>query len=174
MKKIALVLVVILTALGSQSQPSLDKITRKYFRVNPLDRPFSTFLNQVLNDTSFIIDVIERRTDSNLFYLRGHYKNFSPYLFKTNQVQFSITEFMVLDEATQQPRDTVISFNMTATTLPFDVKKQRADVREEYQRFNRKNSKYFLQKNEIQTGSPDQLKVKQLNTLPHTRCTCPY
>ena len=125
-------------------QPTLEKVVGKYFRVNPLDRPFNVFMNQVIKDTAFSIITLQKRSDTSLFYLRGVYKNFSPFTFKTQLVQFILSDYLVINDSSKQPIDTLISFQLTATTVPTAGKAQYVQVQNEYKVFNRKYRKAFL------------------------------
>ncbi len=144
MKKILCSFILLFSLATASSQPTLEKIVGKYFRVNPLDRPFNVFMNQVLKDTAFSIINLQKRTDTSLFYLRGIYKNFSPFTFKTELVQFIISDYLVIDDSTKQPIDTLISFSLTATTMPAAGKAQYDQVQNEYKVFNRKYRKSFM------------------------------
>ena len=124
MKTIFCFLILLNSLLSVSSQPTLEKVAGKYFRVNPLDRPFNVFMNQVIQDTAFSIITLQKRTDTSLFYLRGIYKNFSPFSFRTQLVQFIITDYLLVDDSTNKPVDTLISFRLTATTMPDAGKEQ--------------------------------------------------
>lgn len=145
-------------------QPALEKVVGKYFRVNPLDRPLNVFLNQVIKDTAFSITSLQKRTDTSLFYLRGIYKNFNPFTFRTQLVQFIIADYLLVDDSTNQPVDTLISFRLTATTMPDAGKEQYNQVQNEYRVFNRKYRKSFMLNDEkTQLATDNKTIVGQLN-----------
>lgn len=156
-------------------QPTLDKVVGKYFRVNPLDRPFNIFMDQVIKDTAFSIITLQKRTDSSLFYLRGIYKNFSPFTFKTQLVQFIITDYLLVDDSTNKPIDTLISFRLTATTLPVYGKEQHGQVLNEYKAFNKKYRRAFLLNDEKKILAQDNSTLGQVNDFyAHTPFYIPY
>ena len=155
MKTIFCFLILLFSLLSVSSQPTLEKVAGKYFRVNPLDRPFNVFMNQVIQDTAFSIITLQKRTDTSLFYLRGIYKNFSPFSFRTQLVQFIITDYLLVDDSTNKPVDTLISFRLTATTIPDAGKEQYEQVQNEYKIFNRKYRKFFMLNDEKTHLAPD-------------------
>jgi hypothetical protein len=155
MKTILCFFILMFSLTKLSSQPTLDKVVGKYFRVNPLDRPFNVFMNQVIKDSAFSIITLQKRTDTSLFYLRGIYKNFNPFTFRTQIVQFIIADYLVVDDSTNQPVDTLISFRLTATTTPDAGKDQYKQVQNEYKVFNRKYRESFILNDEKTQLAPD-------------------
>src|SRR5690606_34762955 len=144
MRNVISLVVLLCSFTSADTQPTLDKVIDKYFRVNPLNRPFHLFLSQVINDTAFTIARLEKRTDTSLFYMQGNYKNFNPFSFKTQVVQLIIADYIVKDDSSQKNIDTLITCRISATTLPAAGKYQKEQVRNEYKVFTRKNQRLFI------------------------------
>ncbi len=145
MKIIFILLLLLTVSLHSFGQASTYKAAAKYFRVNPLDRKFSVFLNQVMTDTVFVTDEIKKRTDSSLFYLRGHYNNFNPFLFKAAIVQLTLSEVGMQIDTVKV--DTVIICQITAVTSGNSTASQAAEAKTQYEFFKRKYGKDYLTSN---------------------------
>ena len=160
MRNVISLVVLLCSFTSADTQPTLDKVIDKYFRVNPLNRPFHLFLSQVINDTAFTIARLEKRTDTSLFYMQGNYKNFNPFSFKTQVVQLIIADYIVKDDSSQKNIDTLITCRISATTLPAAGKYQKEQVRNEYKVFTRKNQRLFIYKIDSSHTSPD---TKQLD-----------
>lgn len=155
MKKSNLIFLLIsLISISSYSQSSLEKAAAKYFKVNPLDRKFSVFLKQVIDDTLFVIDKLEKRTDSISFYLRGHYKTFNPFIFKPGMVQFIITEVAVPYDSLETRFDTIMVCQITALTDRKNGKQQQEEVKNQFKFFQKKYGKGYI------TGTTDDVLMK--------------
>jgi hypothetical protein len=142
MKIIYVLLLLLTVSLHSFGQASTYKAAAKYFRVNPLDRKFSVFLNQLMNDTAFITDEMNTRTDSSLFYLRGHYDNFNPFLFKVAAVQLIVSETGIQIDSLKL--DTVIVCQITAVTSGNSTANQEDEAKTQYEFFKKKYGKDYL------------------------------
>src|SRR5690606_8171744 len=160
MRNILLLVVLLFSFSNAFTQPTLDKVVGKYFRVNLIDRPFNVFLSQVINDTALTITKLEKRTDTSLFYLQGNYNSFSPFTFKTQVVQLIISDFIVTDDSTKENIDTLINCRISATTLPAAGKEQQEQVRNEYRVINRKNKRSIIFSDERTVSSTDNKSVE--------------
>ena len=127
----------------SQPKHSIVKAASRYLKTNPYDRRFNTFLRDIINDTSFVIDERRQRSDTGLFYLRGHYKTFSPFFFKTQMVQLTLMEEEVLVKAdsTSPVKDTIINCQILAVCE--GTGHAQEDVATEFRYFQKKYSKDF-------------------------------
>jgi hypothetical protein len=112
MRKIYFLLFSVLLYSSSYSQESVFKITRQYFKSDPFRGDFSSFIKHLFNDPSLTDKVIEKRTDSTLFYFQGTYTNYNPFFFKPKKVQVILTEMEVnLDSL---GKDTIYTYQLLA------------------------------------------------------------
>ncbi len=158
MKKIQLVVltIAIYTFCNGQSL-SPDKIimqvARDYFRSNPFNKEFSSFLNQLMNDPTLINKTIHKNTDTNYFYLRGIYTTHNPFFFKANETQ------VVLAESSANPKDTtgVSGIMMTYQLVGYTAggEEGESDVKKEFEKFDRKYIKKIFTNNysELKNGN---------------------
>jgi hypothetical protein len=114
MRKLYLVLsfVLYLTSL-SHSQPSpVFKIAHNYFRSDPFQSEFSTFLTHLLNDPTLTDKILEKKTDTSLFYFQGTYTNYNPFFFKPTKVKVILVETSVPLDSLRA--DTVYTYQLFA------------------------------------------------------------
>ncbi|HEY6504745.1 MAG TPA: hypothetical protein VIZ28_12270, partial [Chitinophagaceae bacterium] len=69
MRKLYFVLVpVLFVCFNLYSQSPVYKISHSYFRSDPFENEFSSFLKQLLSDPALTDKIIEKRTDTSLFF----------------------------------------------------------------------------------------------------------
>jgi hypothetical protein len=95
MRKFYPALFLLLICCAAYGQSSVFKITKEYFRSDPFQKEFSSFLKHLLNDPSLTNKVIEKRTDTSLFYFQGTYTSHNPFFFKPERVEVILAESMV-------------------------------------------------------------------------------
>ena len=125
----------------NQNRESLHQMTSLYFRVNPYDREFSQFLNQLINDPAISTKTFNKRTDSTFFYFKGEYKNFSPFFFKAIRTEIILAETeIVLDDSTGKT-DTIMAYQLLGYTDGSNQGKE--DVKQEFIKFKKRIKKKF-------------------------------
>jgi len=125
----------------NQNRESLHQITGLYFRVNPYDREFSEFLNQLINDPAISNKTLDKRTDSTFFYFKGEYKNFSPFFFKAIRTEIILAETEIaLDDSTGKS-DTIMAYQLLGYSAGSNQGKE--DVKQEFIKFKKKIKKKF-------------------------------
>lgn len=79
-------------------------VVKKYFRVNPFEGNFSSFVKTLLSDSALLNKTIVLKTDSTNFFVKGSYKIFNPFrmnaakvdmIFAENQTTFTATDFTI-------------------------------------------------------------------------------
>jgi hypothetical protein len=128
MRKFGLFLFSLLLTGATYSQQVVQKITRNYFRSDPFSGEFSSFMRHLLNDPSINSKIVEKRTDSTLFYFQGTYNNFNPFFFKPKRVQVVLTELPVDLDSTA--KDTIYNYQIFA--YDHDSKEGREAVKKEF------------------------------------------
>src|SRR4051812_13106371 len=74
------------------SAGSLPGIAKDYFSFSPYEGEFSKFLNYLLNSSRLTNKQINKRTDSNFFFFKAEYNNYSPFSFKTDRTEIRLAE----------------------------------------------------------------------------------
>jgi len=98
--------------LSFSQQQTVLKITRSYFRSDPFEGKFSSFVTHLLNDPTLSGKMLEKRTDTSLFYFQGTYNSFNPFFFKPKRVQVVLTELPV--DLDSLERDTIYNYQLFA------------------------------------------------------------
>ena len=140
MRKIYFLLFSILLYFPSFSQEIIPKITKSYFRSDPFGGEFSSFMTHLLKDPSITNKILEKRTDSSLFYFEGTYNAFNPFFFKPKRVEIILTELAIdLDSLV---RDTIYTYQLLAYNN--DTKEGTEELRKEFDKiFRRYKSSFF-------------------------------
>jgi hypothetical protein len=118
------------------------KVAKAYFRSNPYQVHFSTFLNHLMHDPTLSHTTIEKRTDTSLFSLQGEYASHNPYGFKPDKVEIRLVEETVnLEDSVSKP-DTLLFYQLLGYSYG---EKGVAIVKHEFERFERKYDHYFVE-----------------------------
>jgi len=85
---------VFLICLTGYSQEIVFKISKSYFRSDPFRTEFSAFMKHLVDDPFIKDKVIEKRTDTSLFYFGGTYTSdvFNPFFFKPKRMEVVLSE----------------------------------------------------------------------------------
>ncbi|TMI63007.1 MAG: hypothetical protein E6H07_16545 [Bacteroidetes bacterium] len=136
MKKSFFILLFSILAINSFSQNTFFKAVKLYYRVNPFDRKFSAVLTSILGDTSFVKKDFIKRTDSNFFFLSGHYKRFNPFDFAVTQTQLRIAETEIFFSDSVNSSDTILIYQVLGLAGPGEEAK--AKVQKELSKFHKR------------------------------------
>ena len=124
----------------SQSPSPVSKITHDYFRSDPFQKEFSAFLSHLLNDPTITGKVMEKRTDTSLFFFRGIYNNHNPFFFKPKRTEVILTEMPVeLDSLTT---DTVYMYQLIAVND--NTKEGQQEVKKEFEKIYKRFKRSFF------------------------------
>ncbi len=95
----------------SQQEP-VYKVTKEYFRSNPFNKEFGSFLSSLISDPTVKDKTIERKTDTSLFYFHGTYTTHNPFFFKPKRVEVMFTEMVIPIDTL--PPDTLYAYQLLA------------------------------------------------------------
>ena len=140
MRKVCLLSFILLLASSTYSQQAVPKITKTYFRSDPFEGEFSSFMTHLLNDPAITGKILEKRTDSTLFFFQGTYKNFNPFFFKPKRVQVVLTELPV--DLDSLAKDTIYNYQLFAYNN--DTKDGVQDVKKEFDKLLKRFKGSFL------------------------------
>lgn len=146
MRKIFFFVYILLSNYFIHAQDVLLQVAKNYFRSNPFNREFSQFLSHIMNDPTLINSVINKRTDSTFFYLRGDYTHHNPFFFKANRTSVIVGEKEIILNDSLQLLDTIVTYQVAGYTGA--GKEGEEDVKQEFERFDKKYLKKFV-KNEF-------------------------
>lgn len=125
-----------------QTSDPIIQIAKTYFRSNPYNIRFSTFLNHLVNDPTLSNKTLTKRTDTSFFFFKGDYSGHNPFGFKANrtEVRLAETEMEVGDSASTV--DTLLLYQV----LGYSYGNEGTEaVKKEFSKFDRKYGKKFLQ-----------------------------
>jgi hypothetical protein len=144
MRKFYFVLVPFLLSFSiSYSQSPVYKIAHNYFRSDPFETDFSSFLKHLLNDPTLSNKIMEKKTDSSLFFFQGAYANHNPFFFKPIKVEVSLAEIPVKLDSLKT--DTVYSYQLLAYNN--DTKKGIEELKKEFDKIYRRYKSVFKNAN---------------------------
>ena len=123
------------TSIRADASKALMKVTKDYFRSQPLSQRFSSFITSLQKDPWFTVENYERRTDSTFFYMSGTYKNFNPFRYETKEIRLIIAEEEFIHVDSLHTKDTIINLQLMGIT---DTNAKNAgQVQKEFKRFDR-------------------------------------
>lgn len=141
MKYIIIHTVVLLFSCISNAQTPLDPVMKSYFRENPFEISFSSFITSIQKDPWFSTESLHLRTDTSFFFLTGAYKNFNPFGFKANKVRLTIAEKDFYHTDSQKTLDTMIVIQLIGV-LDTSISSTPL-VAKEFKKFERKHASDF-------------------------------
>jgi hypothetical protein len=129
----------------------LQKIVKNYFRSDPYQVEFGSFLKHLMNDPILTNKTTHLKTDTSLFYFQGVYKDYSPFGFLADRTEIRLTEKeFVIDDSTSL-KDTLIVYQLLG--FSYNGKAGGESVKNEFLKFNRRYSKHFMtQSSDIKNG----------------------
>ncbi|MES1217454.1 MAG: hypothetical protein ABUT20_18240 [Bacteroidota bacterium] len=94
------------------SQAELQKAIHKYYRYDPFDRSFSSFITNLLSDGALINKTVVKRTDSTLFFFKGEYKGHNPFGFKATRTEVRLAEMEIESSDSIPQKDTIMAYQI--------------------------------------------------------------
>lgn len=93
MKKyiIGIIFFILSTTIG-WAQSNLTRTIKEYYRVNPFQGNFSSFIEALSTDPALLKKEIYKQTDTTGYFARGEYKVFNPYGINANKVDMLFYE----------------------------------------------------------------------------------
>jgi hypothetical protein len=116
------------------------KIAKTYFRSNPFNVHFSTFLNHLTHDPTLLHTTLNKRTDTSLFFFEGEYKGHNPYGFKAGKVEIRLAEREVNIDDSASTTDTLLFYQLAGYSYATGGAEA---VKKEYSKFDRKFGEHF-------------------------------
>jgi hypothetical protein len=144
---------VLLLSCSSYSQETLSKITKNYFRSDPFNNEFGSFVTQLVNDPALTNKTIRKRTDSTLFYFHGTYTAHNPFFFKPKRVEVVLTEIVVALDSLSL--DTVYSYQLVAYNN--DTEKEVQELKKEFEKIYRRYKSGFIKNSFIENSKDKKL-----------------
>jgi hypothetical protein len=147
MRKFYFLLLFTTLFFSSSAQDGLYQFTNSYFKPNPFQGEFSSFLKKLTTDVSLKDTRISPRTDSSLFFFVGTYKNHNPFFFIPKRIDVLLEEMAIKYADTATVTDTVLVYELMAFTE--GDKKGIQEVKKEFEKIHRQYNKKFVQSNFI-------------------------
>jgi hypothetical protein len=147
------IFILTLVVTGAHGQSVVKKITHDYFRSDPFETSFSSFLTHLLNDPGLTDKTMKKKTDSSLFYFSGTYSEFNPFFFKPKKTKVVLTELPIKISASKM--DTVYQYQLFA--YADESKNTSKDLKKEFDKiFKRYKGSFY--KTSL-TENPDSAKI---------------
>jgi hypothetical protein len=140
-KYLPIVLYIIFNYHPIVAQETIFNIAKTYYRSDPFEKEFSSFLNHLMNDPTLINKTINKKTDSTLFFLEGIYTSHSPFFFKADHTKIILAEKEEVENDSLQYVNTTFYYQLIAYASPGEEGVR--DVRETFEKFCRHYKKKF-------------------------------
>lgn len=171
MRKLSLVLsFLLLIIFPSHSQSAVYKIAHSYFRSDPFQSEFSTFLNHLLSDPTLTDKILEKKTDSSLFYFQGTYATHNPFFFKPTKVKVILTETPIPLDSLRA--DTVYTYQLLAYDK--DSKEGVQELKKEFEKIYRRYKSGFTRDVYITSPAGSKLKGEGYNFFDEFHAVSPF
>src|SRR4030095_10446448 len=124
-----------------QASDPIIQVAKTYFRSNPYNIRFSTFLNHLVNDPTLSNKTLATTTETSFFFFKGDYSAHNPFGFKADraEVRLAETEMELGDSASTI--DTLLLYQV----LGYSYGNEGTEaVTKEFSKFDRKYGKNFL------------------------------
>ena len=153
-----------------QEREAVESIAHDYYRINPFNKTFSSFVSTLLNDPALQNKFMERKTDSTLFFLEGNYAKHNPFFFKPAKVEVILTEVVVPVDSL--PPDTLFVYQLIARIKATPAGLE--EIKKEYERvFHRVRGKFAYHK-DFDTVGEINLPGHSANFFNRTHVVSPF
>jgi hypothetical protein len=139
MRKCYLLLFIVITGYSLYSQSPVVKVAHNYFRSDPFETEFSSFLKHLLNDPTIKDKILEKKTDTSLFFFQGVYTSHNPFFFKPAKVEVSLGETVIKLDSLRS--DTVYTYQLLACNN--STEKGIQEVKKEFEKIYRRYKSAF-------------------------------
>ena len=129
----------LLSASLSQAQSDFARTVKEYYRVNPFQGNFSSFIKALTTDPSLMKKEIYRQTDTTGYFVKGQYDVFNPYSINANKVDMLFYENVYKSKS----RVLFTFYTYQLTTYFPDTELARRAVIKDYKKLVRKIRKDF-------------------------------
>jgi hypothetical protein len=116
------------------SQGPIQLISKNYFRAQPFEGRFSSFVTSLQQDPWFTLETYHRRTDSSFFFITGTYKNFNPFRYLPKEIRLVVAEEEIIHVDSLKTHDTIINVQLMGISDTGFVNSKAAE--KEFKRFH--------------------------------------
>jgi hypothetical protein len=134
------------------AQDGVHKVSKNYFRSDPFNSDFASFVKHILNDPTIKDKEFYQRSDTGWFYLHGFYSTHNPFFFKPTQVEVVLAETELKLGDTLNFKDTILLYQIVAYAEP--TASGWKDAKREFEKIHKQIHKGFSSNNyqEQKTG----------------------
>lgn len=143
----------------SHSQSPVFKIAHNYFRSDPFETEFSSFLKHLLNDPTIKDKILEKKTDTSLFFFQGTYTNHNPFFFKPVKVEVALGETTLKLDSLRS--DTIYTYRLLAYNN--DTKKGIEEIKKEFEKIHRRYKSSFSKVTYAESGPESKMQAASYN-----------
>jgi len=170
MRKFYVLLFTVIICYFSYSQSPVYKIAHSYFRSNPFETEFSSFLKHLLNDPSISNKILEKKTDTSLFFFQGLYTNHNPFFFKPVKVEVALGETVIKLDSLKT--DTIYTYQLLAYNN--DTKKEIEEIKKEFEKIHRRYKSSFSKVSYAENGPESKMQAATYNFFDDLHRISPF
>lgn len=122
----------------------LYQFSHNYFRSDPFQGQFSTFMEHLMKDPGISNKEKRLRSDTALFYFYGIYTQFNPFFFKPSRVEVLLEELPFKYSDSLPARDTMLVYQLIAYGKKGESEKE---IKKEFEKIHRRSKGQFASSN---------------------------
>ena len=163
---------VLLICSAGYSQEIVFKISKSYFRSDPFRSEFSAFMKHLVNDPFIKDKVIEKRTDTSLFYFGGTYTSdvFNPFFFKPKRMEVVLSEAPIKLDSTVT--DTIFVYELFV--YADNNKEGNEEITKEFDKILKRYKGHFLRSEHSENPPGAKLQGGTYNFFDHYHAISPF
>lgn len=141
MKFLYLFYISLFFSVTTYAQDQFEKVVKEYYRVNPFEGNFSSFVQALTTDPQLLSKQITKKTDTTLYFVRGTYANFNPFPFKGKRVDMVFAESAIPGNNLLGKKESILYYNYQILIYADDTKEYRDVIKKEYNKLNKRLKK---------------------------------
>ncbi len=126
------------------AQLPIQRITGSFYKSDPFRTSFGAFISHLVNDPGISSKLVDKKTDSSLFYFHGTYDNFNPFFIKPKRVEVVLSE-MSIQLVDTLPADTIFAYQLIAFNDA--TGKGKKEIMKEFEKIHKYARKEFPSNN---------------------------
>jgi hypothetical protein len=137
------ILVIVIPVAAQSTQEKVEAISLSYFGINAFGKTPDSIESDLIKARNVSVDFKRAKSDSTLFFFSGYTKNFNPFSFSPDKVQYELVSW-VNKQPSSEVTDTLLAFYIIALTDSSETGKQK--VINEYKKLDKEFKMLFSRK----------------------------
>jgi hypothetical protein len=160
----------LLISIATHSQSPVYKIAHNYFRSDPFETEFSAFLKHLLNDPKINNKILEKKTDTSLFFFQGLYADYNPFFFKPLKVEVSLLESPIKLDSLRT--DTIYVYQLLAYNN--GTKEGITELKKEFEKIYRRYKSSFAKSSYAENSADSKMAGASYNFFDGMHGVSPF